>query len=409
MTSKDDRIDRITEYRFHKKHMRSNPRENPKKVIPSRFAVVTKTGEKIVLCYHSLVIEGPKSLVARYSNRYFERNNLPKIVIVKYQLKFQGYSWSPKLKAHIQKRYTDPDKGDELCLCLDPSPRICKYYGTYVLVADPRQEAPDRWDDYIKTKGVPEIAEEREAFVIQLFEEIRGCDLYNFLCQEGPSEIVDHSARFNPLIGTQILQDIAEGLDNMHSKNIYHSDLKPENVVLYKQSRNDPTRVIGNDTRATIIDFDFSARTCDDRIKRGTPRYLSPEYIQAYRDHRDLPSLGRYGCEFDMWAFGAMLWTIFFGSGKKLYFSSYSTDHLKNPAINSKIIQYMLEETDYNNKLLLKRTQKVQLPIPPEAQSHVIQLTRACLAYDPLKRPTAGAAYHKLNEIKGIIQKHSRV
>jgi len=385
--------------------MRLLSRDNPKKVIPSRFAILVGN-EKIVLSYHSLVIEGPKSLVCRYINRHTEKNGLPLRLIVKYQLKFQTYPWSAKLRSHIIKRYLDPDKGDELCMGLEESPKICRYYGTYLLVADPRLEAPDRWNAYVKNPGVPDLSDRRsdEAFVIQIFQEIKGCDMYNFLCEDGPSEICSAEKRTDASTNLQILGDICEGLDILHQDGIYHSDLKPENVVLSKGLKDGSKSAKDTTIRATIIDFDFAAQVEHDRIKRGTPRYLSPEYLQAYRGHIDLPSLGQYGREFDMWALGAMMWSAFYGGrrGDKLYFTSYGTDNLKSPAMTSKVIQAMMKKDDYE-KFLQRRIQKLVMPVSSEARVAIRNLTASLLAFYPDDRPSAADTARKIKNISSML------
>eukprot|EP00915_Cephaloidophora_sp_WS-2016_P002700 GHVH01003652.1.p1 GENE.GHVH01003652.1~~GHVH01003652.1.p1 ORF type:complete len:432 (-),score=61.88 GHVH01003652.1:103-1398(-) len=401
-----DKIPMIQEYRFSKKHMSSIPRENPKKVIPSRFVVIVN-GEKIVLSYHSLILEGPKSLVCRYTNKYPDRNALPSRVIVKYQLKFQGCAWSHRLKQNIVKRYLDVDKGDVLCTTLAPSDRLCSYFGTYILVADPRRESPDRWEVYSNTPGVPELGDSPcdEAFVIQIFDEIKGCDMYSFISEDGPSDICSTENRENLRTCLQIMADIFEGVNLMHKQRIYHGDLKPENVMLSNSLGKGEHSKIGGNIRASIIDFDFSARIEDERIKRGTPRYLSPEYLQAYRGHIELSSLGILGRQFDIWAIGAIMWTIFFGGrrGEKLYFTSYSTDQLKNPAMTSKVIQAMISESSYQ-RFLMKRLGK---PGPEGSVRESVRLLLIeVLAHDPRERPTASNCLRRIREIQSSVSNY---
>lgn len=69
-----------------------------------------------------------------------------------------------------------------------------------------------------------------------------------------------------------LLFNIIQAVQCIHSKGITHNDLKPENIMIdYKLS-------------IKIIDFGFSTkkngRTNMQKLRRGTPLYLSPEKIQ---------------------------------------------------------------------------------------------------------------------------------
>lgn len=62
----------------------------------------------------------------------------------------------------------------------------------------------------------------------------------------------------------EILDDVLAGLDAMHSAGVGHLDVKPDNVILRRETG-----------AATLVDFGLSARTV--RKKCGNPLYSAPE------------------------------------------------------------------------------------------------------------------------------------
>ena len=93
-----------------------------------------------------------------------------------------------------------------------------------------------------------------------------------------------------------IFQQIIEGIFYLHEKNIFHRDIKLENII------------IKNKIDIKIIDFGFGA--CSPRNKLlnffcGTPSYMPPEIVLK-KDY-----LGEYA---DIWSIGILLYTILCGS-----------------------------------------------------------------------------------------------
>ena len=72
----------------------------------------------------------------------------------------------------------------------------------------------------------------------------------------------------------EILDGVAAGLDAMHSAGVGHLDIKPDNVILRRETG-----------AATLVDFGLSGRTV--KKKCGNPLYSAPE---VWSDEREADS-----------------------------------------------------------------------------------------------------------------------
>ncbi len=120
-------------------------------------------------------------------------------------------------------------------------------------------------------------------------ELVEGVSLLNFLKSKPNRKLEENDCR-------NIFNQIITGLDYLHSKNIYHRDIKLENIII------DKNNII------KIIDFGFCS--CNPRSKLlsffcGTPSYMPPEIVQK-RDY-----IGSYA---DIWSIGILLFTLLCGS-----------------------------------------------------------------------------------------------
>ena len=79
------------------------------------------------------------------------------------------------------------------------------------------------------------------------------------------------------LVVYQIMKELLNALQFMHSRNVIHRDIKTDNVVLFSTSFFD-------DVHAKLIDFGTSNFMCPTGMKAyvGTERYMAPEVYDAY-------------------------------------------------------------------------------------------------------------------------------
>jgi serine/threonine protein kinase len=93
----------------------------------------------------------------------------------------------------------------------------------------------------------------------------------------------------------KLFLQLMQGVDYLHSKNIFHRDIKLENVI------------IDDKMNIKIIDFGFSCISAKSKLLNffcGTPSYMPPEIIQKKE------YIGPY---VDIWSSGILLYTLLFG------------------------------------------------------------------------------------------------
>ncbi len=122
-----------------------------------------------------------------------------------------------------------------------------------------------------------------------MLELVEGESLLNYV-KSHPDRKLDEITTKN------LFLQIIEGMFYIHSKNIFHRDIKLENIILK------------NKTIIKIIDFGFG--TCSPRNKMlnffcGTPSYMPPEIVMK-KDY-----LGEFA---DIWSMGILLYTILCGA-----------------------------------------------------------------------------------------------
>src|SRR5213592_2391597 len=128
--------------------------------------------------------------------------------------------------------------------------------------------------------------EERDNLVYFVMAYIKGDNLGVRLQQHGPLPAVEVR---------RILKEVAEALAYAHNRNVIHSDIKPDNIIIDDETG-----------RAMVTDFGIARALTDSGDSRltatgmaiGTPAYMSPEQSagdRAIDGRSDLYSLGVVG------------------------------------------------------------------------------------------------------------------
>jgi serine/threonine protein kinase len=150
---------------------------------------------------------------------------------------------------------------------------------------------------------------------------------------------------------------IGEGLRYLHSQNVVHRDIKPDNVLLF------------GDRFYVLSDFSVSCKLEDPDVKvddtKGSPAFLSPEECSG-NSYLAKPA--------DVWAYGVVLYTTVF---RKLPFNLDSAHG--RPVANTIILVAELLQTA-----------ELTFPddVPEGCDATVVDVIKWILQKDPEARPT---------------------
>ena len=133
---------------------------------------------------------------------------------------------------------------------------------------------------------------------INLFlEHCQGRSLYTFLKLKPYRRVSENTAK-------KIFKQIVDGMAYVHSQNIAHRDLKPDNILIQELP---PSISSSSSIKVKIIDFGFSiCQNGKNKLRTfcGTPSYMAPEIV-AKRDYD--------GKQADVWALGIILYAMIYG------------------------------------------------------------------------------------------------
>jgi len=203
-----------------------------------------------------------------------------------------------------------------------------------------------------------------------------------------------HSAPLDDFFKSKLALDVAKGMSFLHSNNIYHRDIKPDNMLVVSSHRDTAVNLKITDfgtskasTRAAFKDSNYysiksvhsdrsyysdNALQKNERIHSkgvGTLIYQAPEILNGQSDY----SIDKT----DIFSFGVLLWEVF-------------TQRIP------------FEDPPYNNFTAKEIENFVRtgnrLEIPSTIASKIASLIRCCWDQEPKNRPTFPYLVKELNE-----------
>ncbi|KAM4578285.1 death-associated protein kinase 1 [Fundulus diaphanus] len=166
---------------------------------------------------------------------------------------------------------------------------------------------------------------ESKAEVILILELVAGGELFDFLAEK--ESLSEEEA-------TQFLKQILDGVLYLHSKQIAHFDLKPENIMLLNRSVPHP--------RIKLIDFGLAHKIDfgnDFKNIFGTPEFVAPEVV----NYEPL------GLESDMWSIGVITYILLSGA------SPFLGDNKQETLANVSAVDYTFDEEYFSNTSALAK------------------------------------------------------
>uniref|UniRef100_A0A8C9ST88 non-specific serine/threonine protein kinase n=1 Tax=Scleropages formosus TaxID=113540 RepID=A0A8C9ST88_SCLFO len=166
---------------------------------------------------------------------------------------------------------------------------------------------------------------ENKVEVILILELVAGGELFDFLAEK--ESLTEEEA-------TEFLRQILDGVSYLHSKQIAHFDLKPENIMLLDSTVPHP--------RIKIIDFGLAHKIDfghDFKNIFGTPEFVAPEVV----------NYEPIGLEADMWSIGVITYILLSGA------SPFLGDSKQETLANVSAVNYSFEEDFFSNTSCLAK------------------------------------------------------
>ena len=192
----------------------------------------------------------------------------------------------------------------------------------------------------------------------------------------------------------RLLFQVCSGLHELHSKDIWHRDLSPANVVLFPEAVGYPTAIVAanppadypNSFRAKLVDLGASRRL--DGLNTGvkptavcTPGYAAPEYETL--SNGTLPANKFDWVRADIWSVGCL--GLFAARGRNPPWASMPSQNRVPHCKGCSSWQCVSFKGGPEVKALLQ-----QCSVFSSWSSEGLDALAACLQWDPVQRPAAG-------------------
>ncbi|XP_036454240.1 death-associated protein kinase 1 [Colossoma macropomum] len=179
--------------------------------------------------------------------------------------------------------------------------------------------------------------------VILILELVAGGELFDFLAEK--ESLSEEEA-------TEFLKQILDGVNYLHSKQIAHFDLKPENIMLLNRSVPHP--------RIKLIDFGLAHKidfSNDFKNIFGTPEFVAPEVV----NYEPL------GLEADMWSVGVITYILLSGA------SPFLGENKQETLANVSAVDYEFDDEYFSNTSALAKDFIARLLIKDPKRRMTIQ------------------------------------
>lgn len=194
--------------------------------------------------------------------------------------------------------------------------------------------------------------------------------------------LIKEKKSFNELLALRILQQMLSAVKFLHSENIVHGDIKPENIMIdnFKNVSFNNKRAMDYDDiygfEIKLIDFGTSKIFNKSKVfnqLQGTAHYVAPEVI-----------LGAYHKQCDLWSCGVVFYVMLSGN------HPFSSDNDDEEELYEKIKN---DDINFSTKELKR------------ISSESMELLKKLLEKDPIERLTSTKAlnhiaFKKLENIK---------
>jgi len=167
------------------------------------------------------------------------------------------------------------------------------------LADDENLEALETEIDILRQLDHPYIVSLKEVVVTSkdtyiVMELLSGGELFNRIVENGS---------FTEAEAASLFAQILLSMEYLHSLNIVHRDVKPENILYLTEGAN----------QIKLIDFGYAGMWSEEKPLTGlcgTPDYVAPEVLTWYEDDEHGTP---YGKGSDLWSLGVLLYVILSG------------------------------------------------------------------------------------------------
>ena len=193
---------------------------------------------------------------------------------------------------------------------------------------------------------------EDEDYVIMVFKYYEGIDLFQYINEQHPSEQQCRS----------FFVSLLNGLKELHSHNIIHLDIKPENMIVSKDSDEQLYLIIIDFDKSVVNDKEMLA-TLSDVDCIGSVPYASPEVLK----HES------FDFSTDIWSAGITFFTML--TGQNLFLLSYPKQILTRLQMVELTSEFFIKK--YNLSRLSARILENILCIEPNMRMTIDELLRS--------------------------------